>query len=59
MSPEKTHSPNVDPSAPTEATPEQSALKPLLYILVLPFAVIALLQWSDLPALLVKSVTGH
>ncbi len=49
----------VDPNA-VDAPPadEQSALKPLIYILVIPFALIALLQWSGLPAVLVKAVGG-
>ena len=37
---------------------EQSALKPLLYILVLPFLFIALLQWSGLPSALVDLIGG-
>lgn len=53
-----THTP--DPSVPvTPAVEEQSAFKPLLYVLVLPLLLIALLQWSDLPALLVHAITGH
>lgn len=38
---------------------EQSALKPLIYILILPLALIALIQWSGLPAVMMNALTGH
>lgn len=47
-----------DPSVGAEPE-QQSALKPLIYILVVPSILIAILQWTDLPSMIVKAVTGH
>lgn len=49
--------PTLDHPA-ADAVEEQSALKPLVYILILPFALIALLQWSGLPRVILQAVTG-
>lgn len=53
--------PATDLPTPADAEPvvEHSAFKPLLYILILPMAVIVLLQWSGLPAMCVHALTGH
>lgn len=59
----------IEPTVPPETTttPEPApeveyeglAIWPLIYILVLPAAVIGILQWSGLPAWLMHVVTGH
>lgn len=47
-----------DPSTGAEPK-EESALKPLIYILIVPAIFIAVLQWSGLPAIVVHAATGN
>lgn len=42
-----------------EIQTEELAIKPLIYILVLPMVLLILLQWSGLPSRIVSLVTGH
>lgn len=42
-----------------ETQTEELALKPLIYILVLPMLLLIVLQWSGLPARIVSLITGH
>lgn len=47
-----------EPKKPETQT-EELALKPLIYVLVLPMLLLILLQWSGLPARIVSLITGH
>lgn len=47
------------PEPAPETVYEGLAIWPLVYILVLPAALIGILQWSGLPAWLMHAVTGH
>lgn len=51
----------VDPQMPADHEPretQQLALKPLIYVLVLPITLLVLMQVSGLPAYVVSLVTG-
>lgn len=58
----------VQPTTAPETTPpeteapetaESSAIGPLLYILVMPLALLAICQWTGLPGWVMHFVTGH
>lgn len=54
-------SPEPAPAPVVEAQPEppqQSAFKPLVYVLIIPMLLLALLQWTNLPAWCVHAITG-
>lgn len=52
----------VDPKSPADHEPpretQELAIKPLIYILVLPITLLVLMQVSGLPAYFVRLVTG-